>query len=38
LYGDFDDLSTPSGNLVMGRPNQTGTGVFDVVMLAEVPA
>lgn len=38
LYGDFDDLSTPSGNLVMGRPNQTGTGVFDVMMLAEVPA
>ncbi|KAG2154984.1 uncharacterized protein EDB93DRAFT_1130600 [Suillus bovinus] len=38
LYGDFDDLSTPSGNLVMGRPNQTGTGVFDVVTLAEVPA
>ncbi|KAJ8584792.1 beta and beta-prime subunits of DNA dependent RNA-polymerase [Rhizopogon salebrosus TDB-379] len=38
LYGDFDDLSTPSGNLVMGRPNQTGTGVFDVVMLADVSA
>ncbi|EIW82067.1 beta and beta-prime subunits of DNA dependent RNA-polymerase [Coniophora puteana RWD-64-598 SS2] len=32
LYGDFDDLSTPSGNIVMGRPNRTGTGVFDVVM------
>ncbi|KAH7930704.1 beta and beta-prime subunits of DNA dependent RNA-polymerase [Leucogyrophana mollusca] len=32
LYGDFDDLSTPSGNIVMGRPNLTGTGVFDVVM------
>ncbi|KAG9317500.1 hypothetical protein JVU11DRAFT_1704 [Chiua virens] len=32
LYGDFDDLSTPSGSIVMGRPNLTGTGVFDVVM------
>ncbi|EGO02141.1 hypothetical protein SERLA73DRAFT_86356 [Serpula lacrymans var. lacrymans S7.3] len=32
LYGDFDDLTTPSGNIVIGRPNQTGTGVFDVVM------
>ncbi|KAF5364049.1 hypothetical protein D9756_000358 [Leucocoprinus leucothites] len=32
LYGDFDDLTTPSGNIVVGRPNATGTGVFDVVM------
>ncbi|TFK71780.1 beta and beta-prime subunits of DNA dependent RNA-polymerase [Pluteus cervinus] len=32
LYGDFDDLSTPSGNIVLGRPNKTGTGVFDVFM------
>ncbi|KAF9006540.1 RNA polymerase I largest subunit [Cyathus striatus] len=32
LYGDFDDLTTPSGNIVLGRPNATGTGVFDVVM------
>ncbi|KAL0949316.1 hypothetical protein HGRIS_009392 [Hohenbuehelia grisea] len=32
LYGDFDDLTTPSGNIVVGRPNFTGTGVFDVVM------
>jgi DNA-directed RNA polymerase beta' subunit len=32
LFGDFDDLSTPSGNIVMGRPNLTGTGVFDVVI------
>ncbi|KAF8842743.1 beta and beta-prime subunits of DNA dependent RNA-polymerase [Paxillus ammoniavirescens] len=32
LFGDFDDLSTPSGNIVLGRPNLTGTGVFDVVM------
>ncbi|KAF8915824.1 hypothetical protein CPB85DRAFT_1559900 [Mucidula mucida] len=32
LYGDFDDLSSPSGNIVLGRPNLTGTGVFDVVL------
>ncbi|KDQ64322.1 hypothetical protein JAAARDRAFT_187666 [Jaapia argillacea MUCL 33604] len=32
LYGDFDDLTSPSGNIVLGRPNLTGTGVFDVVM------
>ncbi|KIK67830.1 hypothetical protein GYMLUDRAFT_1014032 [Collybiopsis luxurians FD-317 M1] len=35
LHGDFDDLSTPSGNIVLGRPNQTGTGVFDVRMPVE---
>ena len=35
LFGDFDDLTTPSGNIVLGRPNATGTGVFDVVMLTE---
>ena len=32
LHGDFDDLTTPSGNIVLGRPSVTGTGVFDVVM------
>ncbi|KAH9482769.1 DNA-directed RNA polymerase I subunit rpa1 [Psilocybe cubensis] len=32
LYGDFDDLTTPSGNIVLGRPNATGTGVFDIVI------
>lgn len=32
LHGDFDDLTTPSGNIVMGRLSRTGTGVFDVVM------
>lgn len=35
LHGDYDDLTTPSGNIVLGRPNQTGTGVFDVRMVAE---
>ena len=35
LYGDFDDLQTPSGNLVIGRPILCGTGVFDVVMPVE---
>ncbi|KAJ7178928.1 hypothetical protein C8R46DRAFT_1071922 [Mycena filopes] len=32
LYGDYDDLSTPSGNIVLGRPSLSGTGVFDIVM------
>ncbi|KAI6130350.1 hypothetical protein EDD16DRAFT_1689702 [Pisolithus croceorrhizus] len=32
LHGDFDDLTTPSSNIVVGRPILTGTGVFDVVM------
>ena len=31
LYGDFDDLRTPSGNLVVGRLSTSGTCVFDVV-------
>jgi hypothetical protein len=32
LYGDFDDLTSPSGRIVIGRPIAAGTGVFDVVM------
>ncbi|KAK1231823.1 hypothetical protein PQX77_005037 [Marasmius sp. AFHP31] len=32
LHGDFDDLKTPSGNVVLGRPSLTGTGAFDVRM------
>ena len=31
LYGDFDNLTTPSGNIVLGRPTQSGTGIFDLV-------
>lgn len=31
LHGDFDDLTSPSGNIVVGRPNLTGTGIFDIV-------
>jgi len=31
LHGDFDDLTSPSGNIVMGRPSMCGTGAFDVV-------
>jgi DNA-directed RNA polymerase I subunit RPA1 len=30
LDGDWDDLSTPSGRLVMGRLGKVGTGSFDV--------
>jgi len=32
LYGDFDDLTSPSGSIVLGRPSQSGTASFDVVM------
>ncbi|KIY73811.1 beta and beta-prime subunits of DNA dependent RNA-polymerase [Cylindrobasidium torrendii FP15055 ss-10] len=35
LYGDFDDMSTPSGNIVLGRPIRSGTGAFDVVLPVE---
>lgn len=30
LEGDWDDLSTPSGRLVMGRLGKVGTGAFDI--------
>ncbi|KAL2755848.1 hypothetical protein ACRALDRAFT_1050875 [Sodiomyces alcalophilus JCM 7366] len=30
LDGDWDDLSTPSGRLVMGKLGKLGTGAFDV--------
>ncbi|KAH7310477.1 DNA-directed RNA polymerase I subunit RPA1 [Stachybotrys elegans] len=36
LDGDWDELMTPSGRLVMGRLGQLGTGSFDV--LTNVPA
>ncbi|TPX13246.1 uncharacterized protein E0L32_006446 [Thyridium curvatum] len=35
LDGDWDDLTTPSSRLVMGRLGKTGTGSFDV--LTQVP-
>lgn len=35
LHGDFDDLTTPSGNIVVGRLSHAGTGVFDVVTKVE---
>ncbi|KAH6678960.1 DNA-directed RNA polymerase I subunit RPA1 [Plectosphaerella plurivora] len=31
LDGDWDDLATPSGRLVMGRLGRVGTGAFDVL-------
>jgi hypothetical protein len=31
LHGDFDELTTPSGSIVLGRPSTTGTGAFDVI-------
>jgi DNA-directed RNA polymerase I subunit RPA1 len=38
LHGDYDDLTTPTGSIVLGRLNHTGTGVFDVVMPLETDA
>ncbi|KAI1811086.1 beta and beta-prime subunits of DNA dependent RNA-polymerase [Poronia punctata] len=31
LDGDWDDLATPSGRIVMGRLGKIGTGAFDVL-------
>jgi DNA-directed RNA polymerase I subunit RPA1 len=31
LDGDWDDLTTPSGRLVMGKLGRVGTGGFDVL-------
>jgi len=31
LYGDFDDLTSPSGTIVIGKPSLVGTGGFDIV-------
>jgi DNA-directed RNA polymerase I subunit RPA1 len=30
LHGDFDDLRSPSANIVIGAPSKSGTGVFDL--------
>ncbi|SCV71244.1 BQ2448_2832 [Microbotryum intermedium] len=35
LFGDFDDLGTPSANIVLGKAPVSGTGVFDVAMAVE---
>lgn len=32
LYGDFEDLTSPSSSIVLGKPAQSGTGVFAVAM------
>jgi DNA-directed RNA polymerase I subunit RPA1 len=31
LHGDFDDLRSPSSNIVVGKPSINGTAVFDVI-------
>lgn len=36
LEGDWDDLSTPSGRLVVGRLGKVGTGAFDVFTRAPI--
>lgn len=30
LHGDFDDLSSPAGRIIMGQPSKNGTGSFDI--------
>lgn len=35
LYGDFDDLGTPSANIVLGKVPRSGTGVFAVCEAVE---
>ncbi|KAI5481516.1 DNA-directed RNA polymerase I subunit RPA1 [Pseudohyphozyma bogoriensis] len=30
LYGDFDDLGSPSANIVLGKVPRSGTGAFDL--------
>ncbi|KAF8580902.1 beta and beta-prime subunits of DNA dependent RNA-polymerase [Ramaria rubella] len=32
LYGDFDDLTSPSGRIILGRPSTSGTASFDIMM------
>ncbi|KAI1320068.1 beta and beta-prime subunits of DNA dependent RNA-polymerase [Xylariaceae sp. FL0255] len=36
LDGDWDDLATPSGRIVMGRLGKIGTGAFDVLTRVHV--
>lgn len=30
LHGDFDDLTSPAAQIVMGKPSASGTGSFDI--------
>lgn len=30
LHGDYDDLSSPAGKIVMGQPGNNGTGAFAI--------
>ncbi|KAJ1324956.1 DNA-directed RNA polymerase I subunit RPA1 [Microdochium nivale] len=36
LDGDWDDLATPSGRIVMGKLSKVGTGAFDVLTCVHV--
>lgn len=38
LFGDYEDLTSPSASIVMGQPAATGTGVFEVAMPVAVAA
>ncbi|KAM0755051.1 DNA-directed RNA polymerase [Meredithblackwellia eburnea MCA 4105] len=35
LHGDFDDLGSPSSNIVLGKIPKSGTGVFDLRAVVE---
>lgn len=35
LFGDFDDLGTPSARIVLGQAPRSGTGAFDVLAAVE---
>lgn len=30
LHGDFDNLTSPAGRIVLGKPSKSGTGSFDI--------
>lgn len=32
LFGDFEDLTSPSASIVLGKIAQTGTGIFQVAL------
>ncbi|KAH7108430.1 beta and beta-prime subunits of DNA dependent RNA-polymerase [Auriculariales sp. MPI-PUGE-AT-0066] len=38
LHGDFDNLTSPAGSIVLGKPAKTGTGAFDIMMPLNVKA
>lgn len=35
LFGDFEDLTSPSASIVLGKIAQTGTGIFELAVPVE---